>query len=107
MTFEQAISTLNLYVLSDAGVTRKQATEAIAAIEDAMRLVQQRYADKEAVRLGHILRELATPEEIYAAERAARLAHPEVWAGRIPAVQRKEGVNPAAEVAPAGVDLWA
>lgn len=107
MTFEQAISTLNLYVLSDAGVTRKQATEAIVAIEDAMRLVQQRYADKEAVRLGHILRELATPEQIYAAERTAREVHPDAWAGRIPTVQREKGTNPIAETVTDAAGLWA
>ena len=107
MTFEQAISTLNLYVLSDAGVTRRQATEAIAAIEDAMRLVQQRYADKEAVRLGHILRALATPEQIYAAEAAARLEYPDAWAGRIPTVKREKGTNPVAETTAGAAGLWA
>jgi len=79
----------------------------MAAIEDAMLLMQQRYADKECVRLGHILRELATPEQIYAAERTARLAHPEAWAGRIPAVQREKGTNPVAETTTDAAGLWA
>ena len=50
------------------------------ALEDAVRLMAQRYADKEAVRLGHILRHAATPEQIYAATAAARAEHPEAWA---------------------------
>ena len=44
--------------------------------------MQQRYADKEAVRMGHILRCACTPEQIYMAEHTARAEHPEAWEGR-------------------------
>ena len=57
------------------------AAQTVDALEDAVRLMAQRCADKEAVRLGHILRHVATPEEIYAATAAARAEHPEAWAG--------------------------
>ena len=57
------------------------AAQTVAALEDAVKLMEQRYADKEAVRLGHILRHVATPEEIYAATQQARAEHPEAWKG--------------------------
>lgn len=56
------------------------AAQTVGALEGAVRLLEQRYADKEAVRLGHILRHAATPEQIYAATAAARAEHPEAWA---------------------------
>jgi len=59
----------------------ENAAQTVAALEDAVRLIEQRYADREAVRLGHILRHAATPEQIYAATAAARAEHPEAWAG--------------------------
>ena len=57
------------------------ASQTVAALEDAVQLMAQRYADKEAVRLGHVLRHAATPEQIYAATQRARAEHPEAWAG--------------------------
>jgi len=57
------------------------AAQTVNALEDAIMLTEQRHADRECVRLGHILRHVATPEEIYAAERAARAEKPELWAG--------------------------
>jgi hypothetical protein len=57
------------------------AAQTVAALEDAVMLMEQRYADREAVRLAHILRHAATPEQIYAATAAARAEHPEAWAG--------------------------
>ena len=51
------------------------------ALEDAVKLTEQRYADRECVRLGHILRQVATPEQIYAATQQARAEHPEAWEG--------------------------
>jgi len=57
------------------------AAATVAALEDAVGLVEQRYADRECVRLGHILRHAATPEQMYAATQAARAEHPEAWAG--------------------------
>ena len=57
------------------------AAQTVDALEDAVQLMAQRYADKEAVRLGHVLRHAATPEQIYAATAAARAEHPEAWAG--------------------------
>lgn len=57
------------------------AVATVAALEDAAHLMEQRYADRECVRLGHILRHAATPEQVYAATQAARAEHPEAWAG--------------------------
>ena len=57
------------------------AAQTVAALEDAVQLMAQRYADKEAVRLGHVLRHAATPEQICTATAAARAEHPEAWAG--------------------------
>lgn len=57
------------------------ASQTVAALEDAVQLMAQRYADKEAVRLGHVLRHAATPEQIYAATQQARTEHPEAWEG--------------------------
>ena len=84
MTIEQAVATLNLYILSNAGVSQRQAIEALDALQDEIGLIRQRYADKEAVRLGHIVREGMTAAQYHAAEARARAAHPEAWAGRLP-----------------------
>lgn len=65
-----------------AGVRALEGTaQTVDTLEDAVKLMEQRYADKEAVRLGHILRHAATPEQVYAATQAARAEHPEAWAG--------------------------
>ena len=58
------------------------ATQTVDALEDAVRLMEQRYADRECVRLGHIVREGMTPAQYHAAEARARAAHPEAWVGR-------------------------
>ena len=57
------------------------AAQTVGALEDAVKLTEQRYADRECVRLGHILRHVATPEQIYAATQQARAEHPEAWEG--------------------------
>jgi|GEM_PF-3689590 len=57
------------------------AAQTVTALEDAVKLTEQRYADRECVRLGHILRHAATSEQIYAATAAARAEHPEAWVG--------------------------
>ena len=57
------------------------AAQTVDALEDAVKLAEQRYADRECVRLGHILRQVATPEQIYAATQQARAEHPEAWEG--------------------------
>ena len=63
-----------------AGVRALEATtQTVDALEDAFKLIEQRYADRECVRLGHVLRHVATPEQIYAATAAARAEHPEAW----------------------------
>lgn len=65
-----------------AGVRALEGAAAtVNALEEAVKLTEQRYADRECVRLGHILRHVATPEQIYAATAAARAEHPEAWAG--------------------------
>jgi len=57
------------------------AAQTVDALEDAITLMEQRYADREAVRLAHILRHAATPAQIYTATAAARAEHPEAWVG--------------------------
>ncbi len=65
-----------------AGVRALEGTaQTVDALEDAVKLVEQRYADRECVRLGHILRHVATPEQIYEATQRARAEHPEAWEG--------------------------
>lgn len=67
------------------GLTGVRALEGTAqtvdALAEAVGLMEQRYADRECVRLGHILRHVATPEQIYAATQTARAEHPEAWEG--------------------------
>ncbi len=57
------------------------AAQTVTALEDTVNLVEQRHADRECVRLGHILRHAATPEQIYEATQRARAEHPEAWEG--------------------------
>ena len=59
----------------------ESAAQTVNAVEDAVKLMEQRHADRECVRLGHILRHVATPEQIYTATAAARAEHPEAWVG--------------------------
>ena len=87
MTTTQLLATLRTQ-LADAqrpglaGVRALEATtQTVDALEDAVKLTEQRYADRECVRLGHILRQVATPEQIYAATQQARAEHPEAWEG--------------------------
>jgi hypothetical protein len=71
------------------------AAQTAAELEDAVRLIEQRHADREAVRLGHIVRHALAPEQYYRAEQAARAEHPEAWVGRLPAVLEGVGRLPA------------
>ena len=87
MTTDQLFATLRTQ-LQDAqrpGLAGVRALESAAqtadALEDAVKLMEQRHADRECVRLGHILRHVATAEQIYAATQRARAEHPEAWAG--------------------------
>ena len=56
--------------------------QAIDAITEHVDEIERRYADKEAVRFGHILRHALTSAQYFAAERAAAAEHPEAWRGR-------------------------
>lgn len=77
MTYTEAID-----LLRKRTEQRQEIHAAIDAIEAHVDYIERRYADKEAVRLGHILRHALTPEQYYAAEQAAKAEHPEAWAGR-------------------------
>lgn len=59
------------------------AAQTVDALEDAVRLTEQRGATREAQRYGEMLRHLSggDPAKVYEAERAARAAKPELWAG--------------------------
>ena len=87
MTTTALFATLRtqLAAAQQPGLAGMRALEAAAqtmdALEDAVKLIEQRHADRECVRPGHILRHVATPEQIYAATAAARAEHPEAWEG--------------------------
>jgi len=59
------------------------AAQTVDALEDAVKLVEQRGATREAARYGEMLRHMSggDPAKVYAAERAARAERPELWAG--------------------------
>lgn len=59
------------------------AAQTVDALEDAVRLTEQRGATREAARYGEMLRHMSggDPAKVYEAERAAREAHPELWEG--------------------------
>lgn len=71
--------------------TTGEMREAVVVLIDYVNVIEQRYADKEAIRMGHIVRHALTPDQYYAAETAARVMHPDAWAGRHPIAQ-KEGI---------------
>ena len=76
MTYADAIT-----FLRKRAEQRQEIHEAIDAITEHVDAIERRYADKQAVRLGHIVRHALTPEQYYQAERAAAAEHPEAWAG--------------------------
>lgn len=87
MTYSEAMDVLGKFVADGrATPAQRQAKDALEAVAAEVDLIRRRYADKEAVRLGHIVRHALTPEQYYVAEQAARLEHPDAWEGRIPAV---------------------
>lgn len=53
------------------------------ALEDAVKLTEQRGATREAQRFGEMLRHMSggDPAKVYEAEQAARAEKPELWAG--------------------------
>ena len=71
--------------------TTGEMREAVVVLIDYVNVIEQRYADKEAIRMGHIVRHALTPDQYYAAETVARILHPEAWEGRHPIAQ-KEGI---------------
>ena len=73
MTYADAMA-----ILDKRGELMGEVRDAITEHVDA---IERRYADKEATRIGHIVRHALTPEQYYAAERAAAAEHPEAWAG--------------------------
>ena len=67
-----------------AGVRALEATtQTVDALEDAVKLAEQRGATREAAQFGEMLRHMSDgdPAKMYEAERAARTAKPELWAG--------------------------
>ena len=59
------------------------AAQTVDALEDAVKLTEQRGATREAARYGEMLRHMSggDPAKIYEAEQAARAEKPELWAG--------------------------
>lgn len=87
MTIDQLLAALRTQ-LTDAAKpglaavrALQQATDTLSQLEGEIDLMRRRYADKEAVRLGHTLRHACTPEQYYAAVQAASAEHPEAWEG--------------------------
>ena len=67
-----------------AGVRALEATtQTVDALEDAVKLTEQRGATREVARFGEMLRHLSggDPAKVYEAERAARAEKPELWEG--------------------------
>ena len=67
-----------------AGVRALEGTaQTVDALEDAVKLTEQRGATREAQRYGEMLRHMSggDPAKVYEAERAARAEKPELWAG--------------------------
>lgn len=60
------------------------AQETLDQLEDAVRLLEQRGATREAARYGVMLRVLSRGDAaaVYEAEQEARAAHPDLWASR-------------------------
>ena len=89
MTIDALFATLRTQLADAAkpGLTGVKALEGAAqtvdALEDAVRLLEQRGATREAQRFGEMLRHMSggDPAKVYEAERAARQAKPELWAG--------------------------
>ena len=87
MTIDQLLAALRdqLADAAQPGLTGVRALAATGAplsqLEGEINLMRQRWADKECVRLGHVLRHACTPEQYYAAVQAARAEHPEAWEG--------------------------
>jgi hypothetical protein len=59
----------------------RSASVSLVQLEGEIALMRKRWADKEAVRLGHVIRHACTPEQYYAATERARAEHPEAWEG--------------------------
>ena len=87
MTANQLFAQLRTQLTEAAkpGLTGVRAIEAagatLAQLEDAYRLMEQRTADREHVRLAAVVRHSMTPEQYYAAVAVARTAQPELWEG--------------------------
>lgn len=84
MTYAEAVN-----LLRKRAEQRAEIHGALDVIEEYVNAMQCRYADREAIRFGHILRHAMTPEQYYAAEIAARAEHPEAWQGRIGIAERE------------------
>lgn len=61
----------------------ESAAQTVNALEDTVKLMEQRGATREAARFGEMLRHMSggDPGIIREAEWAARQAHPELWEG--------------------------
>lgn len=87
MTPAALITQLRAHLVAAAkpGLTGVLAFEAarvtLDQLADAVRLTEQRGATREAQRYGAMLRQMGTPEQVYAAEQAARASNPELWEG--------------------------
>ena len=91
MTTEHATNALRLHLQGKSVMTLEHALATMDALDEAIQVIRQRYADRDLVRLGHIAREGMTPAQYHIAEARARAAHPEAWAGMIEPDERNAG----------------
>ena len=75
MTTEQATNALRLHLQGKSVMTLEHALATMDALDEAIQVIRQRYADRELVRLGHIAREGMTPAQylVFATVRAWHL----------------------------------
>ena len=57
---QNSLSTCLVKIADSANLTKAESEQLRGALEDAVKLMEQRHADRECVRLGHILRHVAT-----------------------------------------------
>ena len=73
-TITQQIESLRLLIRGS-----KPATDALNALAESIELMEKRYADREALRLGDVVRRGMTPEAYYAAVRESQKDAPSLW----------------------------
>ena len=85
-TITQQIESLRLLIRGS-----KPATDALNALAESIELMEKRYADREVLRLGDVVRRSLTPEQFYDAQRASMRESPQLWVNVLP-IKEKDTV---------------